>query len=149
MTATVERNQTDEGVLYATGTELGGFFVRTPDSCSTTTRSVRDRRVGCEVPVGRHDWGQVRRPVAGPDGQPLIDDEPCGNTELPLLMLAMSSVGSSVGHDHGSPVSDRYCAPFAFSGKLERVDIDADPEGNHHEPADVVEAELRAESSRQ
>ncbi len=64
-------------------------------------------------------------------------------------MLVISSVGSSVGYDQGSAVSDRYRAPFAFSGKLARVDIDADPEGNHHVPADVAEAEERAESARQ
>ena len=61
----------------------------------------------------------------------------------------MASVGPSVGYDHGSPVSDRYRSPFRFSGTLERVDIDADPEKKHGNPAGVAEAEMRAESARQ
>ena len=35
----------------------------------------------------------------------------------------ISSVGASVGHDRGSPVSPRYRDGFAFEGVLERVDI--------------------------
>jgi hypothetical protein len=36
----------------------------------------------------------------------------------------MSSVGPSVGYDHGSPVSGRYRGPFPFEGRLERIDIE-------------------------
>ena len=35
----------------------------------------------------------------------------------------MSSVGPSVGYDHGSPVSTRYQAPFPFEGTLHEVVI--------------------------
>ena len=35
----------------------------------------------------------------------------------------MSSVGASVGYDHGSAVSTRYDAPFAFTGTLHEVVI--------------------------
>ena len=155
MTATVERNQGDEGVLYASGTENSGFSLFVQDSRLVFDYNafgaheivVSDR----EVPVGRSRLAVHVRRTGGRTGtvELLIDGEPCGSTELPLLMLVMSSVGSSVGHDHGSAVSDRYRAPFAFSGKLERVDIDADPEGHHQVPADVAVAEERAESARQ
>jgi arylsulfatase len=69
--------------------------------------------------------------------------------DLPLFMLVISSVGPSVGYDHGSPVSDRYRSPFRFSGKLRKVEIDADPEKKHADPLGVAEAEMRAESARQ
>ena len=35
----------------------------------------------------------------------------------------MSSVGPSVGYDHGSAVSTRYEAPFPFTGTLHEVVI--------------------------
>jgi arylsulfatase len=54
-----------------------------------------------------------------------------------------------VGYDHGSPVSERYKSPFAFSGRLHRVDIDADPDGKHADPVGVAAAEMRAEAARQ
>ena len=40
-------------------------------------------------------------------------------------MRMVSSVGSSVGYDHGSPVSERYDAPYAFTGDLHEVVIRA------------------------
>ena len=38
-------------------------------------------------------------------------------------MRMVSSVGSSLGQDHGSAVSARYQAPFAFTGVLHEVEI--------------------------
>ena len=52
-----------------------------------------------------------------------IDGAPAGTAELSLFMRMMSSVGPSVGYDHGSPVSARYEAPFAFAGTLHEVVI--------------------------
>ncbi len=39
-------------------------------------------------------------------------------------MRMISSVGASVGRDHGSPVSRRYVEENPFTGHLERVDIE-------------------------
>ena len=36
-------------------------------------------------------------------------------------MHIISSVGPSVGYDHGSPVSDRYRGHFPFEGTLDKV----------------------------
>ena len=47
----------------------------------------------------------------------------CGSAEIPFAMRVISSVGSSVGYDHGMPVSDRYAGPFPFEGALHAVDI--------------------------
>ena len=38
-------------------------------------------------------------------------------------MRMMSSVGPSVGYDHGSAVSQRYAGPFPFDGTLHDVTV--------------------------
>jgi arylsulfatase len=155
MTATIDRDASDEGVLYATGTENAGFSFFVQDGKLVFDYNafgvheivVSDR----DVPVGSSVVGlQVRRTGRSTGtAAVLIDGELCGKTDLPLLMLVISSVGPSVGYDHGSPVSERYRSPFAFSGRLHRVDIDADPEGKHSNPAGVAAAEMRTEAARQ
>ena len=52
-----------------------------------------------------------------------IDGAACGRAPIPFYMRMVSSVGSSVGEDHGSAVSGRYSAPFAFTGTLHDVTI--------------------------
>jgi len=59
-------------------------------------------------------------------------------------MTMMSSVGASVGEDHGLPVSDRYDGAFAFSGTLHQIDIEL---GNRASAEDAAQA--RMEMARQ
>ena len=80
--------------------------------------------------------GTMRLTVAG---------EPVGEADLPLFMSMMSSVGPSVGEDHGSPVSNRYAAPFAFTGTLHEIEIQL----LSREDAEARDAIARAEMSRQ
>jgi arylsulfatase len=155
MTATVEREQGDEGVLYATGTENAGFsFFVQADRLVFDYNAFGDHQIvesDVPVPLGASELSlQVRRTGARTGHAALfVDGKPCGETDLPLLMLVISSVGPSVGYDHGSPVSDRYRSPFRFSGRLARVDIDADPDKKHGDPRDVAAAEAVKESARQ
>ena len=74
-----------------------------------------------------------------------INGEACGRGDVGLYMRMVSSVGSSIGQDHGSAVSDRYSAPFAFSGTLHSVDIVLPKRPS----ADDVAATAAAEMSRQ
>jgi hypothetical protein len=78
-----------------------------------------------DVPVGESVVGVRFRGSAGGAGQAtlVIDDVACGIVDIPFVMLIPSSIGPSVGFDHGSPVSRRYASPFAFEGVLDRVDI--------------------------
>jgi arylsulfatase A-like enzyme len=155
MTATIERSAADEGVIFATGTENAGFSFFVQDSklvfdynaFGAHEVAVSDR----DVPVGASTVSVKLRRTGPRNGavELLINDDPCGGAELPLLMTVISSVGPSVGFDNGSAVSDRYAAPFRFSGTLERVDIDADPDRKHEAPGDVIAAQARAESARQ
>jgi hypothetical protein len=60
-------------------------------------------------------------------------------------MRMISSTGPSLGADHGSAVSDRYAAPFAFTGELLELVVQLSPERF----ADTEAATAGAEMSRQ
>jgi arylsulfatase len=47
-----------------------------------------------------------------------------GICHVPLAMRIMSSIGHSIGFDHGSPVSTRYSSPNAFEGTLHQIEIE-------------------------
>ena len=109
---------TDEGVLFATGTENSGCrcSCRTTAWSSTTTRSTTTPSSSptSTVPDGRR---RARRPAPAArrlrrhgDARRSTAPTP-GTADLPLFMRMMSSVGPSVGFDHGSAVSARYAAP--------------------------------------
>ena len=74
-----------------------------------------------------------------------IDGDDCGTLELPTIMRIISSLGSSVGRDHGSQVSTRYGDEFPFAGRLERLDVQLVSERT----ADTAAAEARAIMGRQ
>ena len=82
-----------------------------------------------------------------------IDGEACGRAPIPSYMRIISSVGASVGEDYGSGVSNRYAAPFAFTGTLHEVVIqrlqrDSGTEGSGSAASETT-ATARAEMSRQ
>lgn len=126
--ATVERPEGAGGVLYASGTENSGLslFVQGDRlvfdyNCFGEHHVVVSDR---PVPVGACELGvRFRREGRGAVATLAIDGADAGAVELPFAMSIMSSIGPSVGYDHGSPVSDRYAAPFPFEGHLERVDV--------------------------
>ncbi len=151
LTARIEREAGDEGVLYALGSETSGISVFVQgDRFVVDYNAFDDHRVvesDVEVPLGastltagfrRHDGGGGAVHLA-------IDGTPCGDVELPLYMRMISSAGASVGYDHGSPVSTRYTGPFPFSGTLHEVEIRL--VGPRR--ADVAAAEAGREMSRQ
>ena len=74
-----------------------------------------------------------------------VDGVPAGAADLSLFMRMMSSVGPSVAYDHGSAVSNRYEAPFAFEGTLHEVVIQLISK----QELDALAAEAAAEMSRQ
>ncbi len=57
-------------------------------------------------------------------------------------MRMVSSVGSSVGYDHGSPVSERYDAPYAFTGDLHEVVIRVPERRSDAEKKAAAESEM-------
>ena len=113
MTAKVSHTQGASGVLYATGTENSGmsFFVH-------DDRLVFDYNIfgvhhvvisSKAVPAGAVQL-VVRFRRNGKTGSAilLIGDDEVGRLDIPFVMRTMSSVGPSIGYDHGSPVGEAY-----------------------------------------
>jgi arylsulfatase len=155
MAATIDRPEGAGGVLYASGTENSGLSLFVQDgrlvfdyNCFGDHHVVQSE---AEVPVGRSVVGvQFRRVQRGGDATLLIDGAPSGSLSVPFAMTMMSSVGPSVGYDHGSPVSELYSGHFPFEGVLERLDITLtrQPRAGADAKAEA-EAEERAAMSRQ
>jgi len=151
LSARVTRTAGQAGVLYATGTENSGvsFFVQ-GDRFVVDYNAFDDHTVvesSITLPEGEAVLtAKVRRGDKRTGTIDLyVNDEHCGHADLSLFMLMMSSVGPSVGYDHGSAVSNRYRSPFPFEGTLHEVVIQASPERF----ADTAAAEEAAGMGRQ
>jgi hypothetical protein len=151
ITARVDRQAGEEGVLYAMGTQNSGvsFFVQ-DDHLVLDYNAFDDHTIiesDIDVPLGPSVLGAELRRQDGMAGSIAItvDGVECGQAEVGLYMRMISSVGSSIGHDHGSAVSARYEAPFDFSGTLHEVVVQLSPQ----RATGTAEAEARAEMSRQ
>ncbi len=151
LTARVTRADGDEGVLYATGTENSGISVFVQGDRLVVDYNAFDDHTVVEssvpVPVGDSELGvRIRR--TGPSTgtvEVVVDGTACGQADLPLFMRMISSVGTSIGYDHGSAVSQRYTGPFPFTGTLHDVTIQL----LTREEADALAARAAAEMSRQ
>ena len=151
LTARITRDPGDEGVLWATGTENSGIAVFVHDDRLVVDYNAFDAHTIVEsdirVPEGDSVLTARFRRGRGRDGsiELAVDGTEAGRGETSLFMRMISSVGSSVGYDHGSAVSTRYDSPFPFTGTLHEVEIQlitrAAPGSD--------EAEARAEMSRQ
>jgi arylsulfatase len=129
LAAQIERAAGVGGVIFATGTANSGLSLFIQDdrlffdyNCFGEHHIVASSR---RVPDGASKVGvQFRRgPGKGGEATLVIDAESCGSLALPFVMRIISSIGPSVGFDHGSPVSERYVDAFPFGGRIERVDI--------------------------
>ncbi len=130
LTARITREPGEEGVLWATGTENSGISVFVQDDRLVVDYNVFDDHTvvasDVTVPTGDSVLEVRLRRGAGRSGtvELVVDDVVCGGAQLALFMRMISSVGSSIGGDHGSAVSPRYAAPFAFDGVLHEVVIE-------------------------
>jgi arylsulfatase len=101
------------------------------------------------VPAGESCIGvRFRREGNGAVATLVIDDRECGAADIPFAMRVVSSVGSSVGYDHGRPVSDRYDDTFPFEGALCSLDIEL-VSTKRTEEREVAAAEERTGMARQ
>ncbi len=129
LTARITRGPGEDGVLYATGTENSGLSIFVQDDKLVVDYNAFDDHVILEssvaVPTGDSTLvARLRRGQGSGGSMALdVDGQPAGSAELPLYMQMMSSVGPSVGYDHGSAVSNRYEAPYPFAGSLHEVVI--------------------------
>ncbi|CAB4612027.1 unannotated protein [freshwater metagenome] len=148
--ATVNYKKGDEGVLYATGTQNSGvsFFVQNGHLVFDYNAFNDHTIIESASPIseGEHEMRVLLRRGEGMAGrlELTIDGKTVGAADVSLYMRMMSSVGPSVGYDHGSPVSTRYAAPYEYTGDLHQIVI----ESSRPKP-DVVTAEAQVEMNRQ
>ena len=151
LTARISRTAGQDGVLFATGTENSGIAVFVQDDRFVVDyNAFNDHAMIAStvaVPTGDSTLVARLRRGAGRSGSISLEvnGQPAGTVELPLVMMMISSVGASIGYNHGSAVSDRYEAPFTFAGTLHSLEIQLiDDDG----PA-AQQARAAAEMSRQ
>ena len=153
MTATLDRPAGAAGVLYASGTENSGvsLFVQ-DDRLVFDYNCFGDHQVAVSerpVPVGPSSVGvRFRRTGKGGHATLVVNGDDSGTLPIPFAMTMISSVGPSIGYDHGSPVSPRYQGPFPFEGRLSRLDVTL-VRGPAAEGAARAEAAERAAMARQ
>jgi len=129
LTATVTRAAGDDGVVFATGTQNSGIAVFVQDDRLVVDYNAFDDHTIVEsdsiLPEGDVTLVARFRRTGAQTGsiELLVDGVSAGSTEIPFYMRMISSVGASIGFDHGSPVSSRYAAPFPFTGDLHAVEI--------------------------
>jgi len=155
MTAAIERPDGAGGVLYASGTENSGVSLFIQDEHLVFDYNCFGDHFLVEsevaVPVGPSTVGvQFRRTGKAGSATLIVGDSPSGTMDVPFAMTMISSVGPSVGYDHGSPVSERYSGHFPFEGRLARLDVTlVDPRKSADASRTDAEAEARAAMSRQ
>ena len=140
----------DEGVLYATGNQNSGvsFFVQN-DRLILDYNAFGNHTVlesSTLIDDGEHELKAILRRGDGMAGrlQIAIDDNVVGSAEVSLYMRMISSVGPSIGYDHGSSVSARYESPYYYTGALHEIVLEA----SRARP-DTAKAEAQAEMNRQ
>ena len=128
ITARVTSAAGDEGALLATGNENSGcsLFVQNQrlvfDYNAFGDHTIIESSI--EVPAGDCTLAvHLERDGSAGWVEVSIDGQACGRETIPLYLVTFTSVGVSVGEDHGSAVSARYSAPFAFIGTLHDVTI--------------------------
>lgn len=132
------------GVLYASGTETSGLSLFVDgDTLVFDYNAFGDHHVArstVAVPEGASVVGvDLRRSGTGGTATVVVDGAPCGSVEIPFVMHMISSIGPSVGYDHGSPVSDLYDGPNPFAGVIDRIDVQLVRPGSSPAEAEVDE----------
>ncbi len=152
LTAAIDRPAGAGGVLYATGNENSGMSLFVAgDRLVFDYNCFGDHQLvesDIEVPTGPSVVGvRFRREDAAGEVTLVVDGADCGSLALPLVMRMISSVGASIGFDHGSPVSRRYSGANPFTGTLHQVDVQLLTPGEA--AAERTATEARAGLSRQ
>ena len=148
LTAEVTGVAGDQGVLWATGNQNSGCSVFVQDGRLVVDyNAFGDHTIvesEIEVPAGDVNLGVHLERDGRTTGwvEVSIDGQPCGRADIPFYMRMVSMVGSSVGEDHGSAVSVRYQAPFAYTGTLHEVAIQLPPQPSRSEQTANATSEM-------
>jgi arylsulfatase len=124
----------DAGVLLAQGGRFGGYSLFVLDE----RLHYANNFAGVEVTTvtspetltpGRHLLGVEVTPLTGLSmrAELFVDGEVVASAELARtapVRFALAGEGLCCGYDDGTPVSDAYSSPFAFTGSIGRVLVD-------------------------
>ncbi len=152
--AKVRRQDGQNGVIYATGTENSGFSFFVHNDHLLFDYNVFGEHLVVESPQ-KLSGGEVmlslkfRRTGKGGDVAIFENGIELAKMDLPFVMRMISSVGSSVGYDHGSPVAAEYSERvdgYHFEGRIDFVEINLI---STRPDAETDGARARAEMGRQ
>ncbi|MBO67828.1 MAG: arylsulfatase [Acidiferrobacteraceae bacterium] len=149
VTALIEHNVGDDGVIIAVGARTGGFSIWIEGGflnfaynylAQKITRLVSDRK----VPNGTSSVSVSYSKFAENEGTITmwIEQSRVGQAQLRMLPWRQTIYGMDIGCDHGSTVVDNYVAPNAFSGTLYYVDFDLDNDRDDLQLAAAAEFEI-------
>jgi arylsulfatase len=145
ITADVDFERGDEGVLLAHGGNDGGYSLYVKDgklhyAHNFVTRTIYHVQSLEAVPEGRHQLGYEFEVTGKPDflqgkgapgrGQLYIDGELVGQIDIPVSTPNIFGLTGalSCGANPGSPVTPDYEPPFEYTGTLYSVTVDVSGE---------------------
>jgi arylsulfatase A-like enzyme len=145
ITATVDIVNGAEGVLVAQGSSSGGYALYVKDHklhYAYNFLGVQQFHVATDATIGdgKHELRVELEPTGPADiahgkgtparAQLYIDGKLAGQGDLPVTIPIDIGItdGLSCGRDEGSAVTTDYQAPFAFTGKLEKIVVDVSGE---------------------
>lgn len=165
ITAEVALADDDQGVVICHGSNVGGYTLFIQDGRLHYVHNyvgVCEYTLASEHPIGagKHTLRYEFEPSGPPDlqagkGTPgharlLIDGNAVAEADFPVTIPLSIGIGGGlvVGRNAGSPITQMYASPFAFTGTVERVTINtAAPE--HHDEEEQKRAEARVAMARQ
>ena len=126
-----------EGVLLASGSRFTGYVLYVKDGQLVYEYAYSDNvcytiRSDTQVPAGRHALRFVFTKTGEGRGRGtlFIDGQSVGSVELPKTWpIIATCAGVLCGRDGGSPVSESYTCPFAFTGTIHRVTVELKDDG--------------------
>ena len=151
LTARISSDASSEGVLWATGNINSGMSIFIQNNRLVVDYNAFDDHTivesETEIPEGDSILTVTFRRGEGRAGsfELKVNDTPSGRADLPLYMRMVSSIGQSIGSDHGSQVSTRYSGAFPFTGTLHEIVIQLLSRG----APGTKEAIARTENARQ
>lgn len=151
LTARISSDASSEGVLWATGNINSGMSIFIQNNRLVVDYNAFDDHTivesEMEIPEGDSILTVTFRRGEGRAGsfELKVNDTPSGRADLPLYMRMVSSIGQSIGSDHGSQVSTRYSGAFPFTGTLHEIVIQLLSRG----APGTKEAIARTENARQ
>ncbi len=131
------KSATDQGVLFATGSEFDGLSLFIKDnkfySAHNTGGVIKHLESKNKVPVGKVKLRFEFNFKATADASQKAGTESLYINDIKVAerevntsegLIGIYKDGIDVGADKNSPVSDRYKTPFAFTGKLNHIAIE-------------------------